>query len=384
MGDAAQMITPIESARWRALLGNYQGLDVNRGRPGWFDSALIWIGALIAICIGWRCLNFRQEHFLFHFFVKPEFFAKSSDVLFPKDVQVFDISISNQRSFFPILERVDFIGREGIFFDLPSRPPRIGWDQKEIIQRLKRAGKWGRFGEGYIIPLSPPRYTIKFNESSWTLPYILEFPSKTSVSAFLAGAKPIWEPATYDDPSPLRSDHMLSLFKGSFGSFSGLLSLLGKSNKGEDNGPCCRSVGPSKEAIPTWKVPFGIFYVFYDWHPLLWRYYLGKVSAFLCAIVGGLFILTGYKDCHPNYGCNSENINFQHNLEFTQQKHGVLPSGLGVGSTASVFWLSGAEAPASQRFSIRPPLSPCRRYRLRDGCYDGTGTPRDTAGDTSC
>jgi IS1 family transposase len=104
-----------------------------------------------------------------------------------------------------------------------------------------------------------------------------------------------------------------------FSSFSG---LFGNRQKGQNDRPCCRPVWPSKEAVPTWGVPFGIFYVFLG---MLFVRFSGdcaitKLGGFLCAFLGGAFILTGYEECKPAKYDNSQDI-LWHSGEIVTQKH---------------------------------------------------------------
>jgi len=84
----------------------------------------------------------------------------------------------------------------------------------------------------------------------------------------------------------------------SLSSFLRLSGLLGNGTKGQDDSPSCRPDGPSEKAIPTWRVPFGVFYVFLG---MLFisrsRERIITVCGFLCAILGSMFILNGYVGC---------------------------------------------------------------------------------------
>ncbi len=109
---------------------------------------------------------------------------------------------------------------------------------------------------------------------------------------------------------------------GRFSGFSRFLRLLGNRQQSQDNIPFCRPVWPSEEAVPTWKVPFGIGYVLLGMLGI--RFSGGsttcKVFGFLCALLGGAFILTGYKDCHPEEKGEGQKI-FQHDLEIVPQQY---------------------------------------------------------------
>jgi IS1 family transposase len=118
---------------------------------------------------------------------------------------------------------------------------------------------------------------------------------------------------------PARS--LNSLFRGS-NVLSKQASLFSESQKSQENGPSCRPVGPSKEAIPTWRVAFGIFYVLLGMVGI--RYSKGdavvRLFGFLCGVLGGMFILNGYIDCQPNDKRESEPIS-SHNGTIVLQKY---------------------------------------------------------------
>jgi len=129
-------------------------------------------------------------------------------------------------------------------------------------------------------------------------------------------------------PSSLRVDDGLSIQHRSLSAvssgLSGFLSLsglFGNRHEGQENSPCCRSVGPSEKAVPTWEVPFGILYVFLG---MLFVRFSGdsrlvKLCGFLCALLGGAFILDGYVDCKPAENSENRQI-FQHDWKIVQQK----------------------------------------------------------------
>ena len=48
---------------------------------------------------------------------------------------------------------------------------------------------------------------------------------------------------------------------GGVGSLRCLLSLYGDKPQGKKQPQCCYSVWPSEDAVPTWRVPFGILYI---------------------------------------------------------------------------------------------------------------------------
>jgi IS1 family transposase len=115
------------------------------------------------------------------------------------------------------------------------------------------------------------------------------------------------------------STFFVTLRVGSSFSFPGLLR---NSQQRQENSPSCRPVGPSKEAQPTWRVPFGVFYVFLG---LIGVGHSGdsaitRLLGFLCGVVGCLFILNGYTHCQSENKRKSQQI-FQHNGQIVPQKH---------------------------------------------------------------
>src|SRR6185312_1513601 len=97
--------------------------------------------------------------------------------------------------------------------------------------------------------------------------------------------------------------------------------LLSYRKKGKDNGPCSCSSGPSEKSVPTWLVPFGIFYV------LLGMIFIRcsgnsvfvKCGGFLCGLLGGMFILNGYIDCQSKNQSKYDQI-FPHGRQSVTQK----------------------------------------------------------------
>ena len=141
-----------------------------------------------------------------------------------------------------------------------------------------------------------------------------------------SGSPVVQEDLAYDEFWPeLQNDvflHQRSSFLGRVSSLRGFLRLGRNSQKGQENSPSCRSVGPSEEAIPTWRVPFGIGYVFLA---MLGIRFGGddatvKVCSFLCALLGGAFILNGYVNCQSEYHREHEQV-FQHNSYIVPHKH---------------------------------------------------------------
>src|ERR1019366_8224016 len=78
-----------------------------------------------------------------------------------------------------------------------------------------------------------------------------------------------------------------------------LIGLLGNRQQGYKDSQGCRSVGPSEEAEPTWKVPLGVFCAFVGlfcmsrWgdKPLV------NFGSFFLTLFGGVLILSGYVNC---------------------------------------------------------------------------------------
>jgi IS1 family transposase len=99
-------------------------------------------------------------------------------------------------------------------------------------------------------------------------------------------------------------------------------SLFGYSQKSQENSPSCRPVGPSEEAIPTWQVPYGIGLILLGMIGI--RYSSDdratRLLAFLCGLLGGMFILNGYVDCQAKNEDESKHI-FQHSGQIVTQKY---------------------------------------------------------------
>ena len=116
--------------------------------------------------------------------------------------------------------------------------------------------------------------------------------------------------------------HLLNAIVRGFCSLGSLFRLFGDSQKGQDDSPSCRPVWPSKEAVPTWNVPFGIAYVFLGM--LFVRFssdsILTKVCGILCALLGGAFVLTGYVDCQPQNQGECSQV-FQHDFAIVPQEY---------------------------------------------------------------
>ena len=104
-------------------------------------------------------------------------------------------------------------------------------------------------------------------------------------------------------------------------SLSSLPSLLSNSEKSQENSPSCRPVGPSEEAQPTWRVPFGVGYVFWG---VRFISFSGRgayicLCGFLCGLLGGAFVLNEYIDCQPK-NKNERNQIFQHSGKTVPQR----------------------------------------------------------------
>ena len=134
-------------------------------------------------------------------------------------------------------------------------------------------------------------------------------------------------------PSAFRVDNGLSVRQSglrrhpsSFSGFGSVFGLFSDSHKSQDDGPRFGSIGPSKETVeaeyvPTWAVPCGFFYVFLG---MLFIRLSGdsrfvKVCGFLCGLIGGVLILTGYDERQPQDNDERNQI-FQHNSVIVQQK----------------------------------------------------------------
>jgi hypothetical protein len=88
-----------------------------------------------------------------------------------------------------------------------------------------------------------------------------------------------------------------------FGGPLHFFGLLGNNQEGQNDHPNCRSIGLSKEAIPTWRVPFAIGYILLG---MIGIRYSGdnvvtRLIGFLCGLLGCAFVLNGYVDCQPEH-----------------------------------------------------------------------------------
>lgn len=104
-----------------------------------------------------------------------------------------------------------------------------------------------------------------------------------------------------------------------FGTLSG---LFGDSQQSQYNYPGCSPVSPSKEAVPTWQVPFGIVYILLG---MLFVRFSGdsafvRLCGILCSLLGGAFVLNGYVDCQPEHQDKSSHV-FQHSRAIVLQKY---------------------------------------------------------------
>ena len=106
------------------------------------------------------------------------------------------------------------------------------------------------------------------------------------------------------------------------GGLRAFLSLLSNSQKGQQNNPSCYAVRPSKESIPTWRVPLGFICVI--WGMLIMRFYgdscIGWWCALLFGVIGVTLILNGYIDCETGDHSEYRQI-FPHNCKSVTQKY---------------------------------------------------------------
>jgi hypothetical protein len=130
---------------------------------------------------------------------------------------------------------------------------------------------------------------------------------------------------TFQHDTQILSDFVVNTgasFGESTRSFSGLFGLIGYGNESQNDGPCCHTVRPSKQAIPTWRVPAGFVCVALGM--LLIRFFgnsrVGTLSGWLCAILGGVLILNGYVDCQCNNHRDSNEV-FPHDCKIVPQKY---------------------------------------------------------------
>lgn len=122
-----------------------------------------------------------------------------------------------------------------------------------------------------------------------------------------------------DQPRSFGSNHVLRADLSGFCRSSGFSRLLGYDNESEKQSPCLEAF-PTKESIPTWRVPlglayiaFGVFTVMRGRERICWFLGMG------CGILGVLFVLTGYIERGPN---NEQNCRYvlQHDGKNVSQK----------------------------------------------------------------
>src|ERR1019366_5192974 len=91
------------------------------------------------------------------------------------------------------------------------------------------------------------------------------------------------------NPSSLGRYGVARLNQRRLSRFSGFTRLPDNAEQGENNRECCYSVGPSKEATPTWKVAAGVLLAFGGL--LIARLWgqsdLGLLGGLLCILLGG-------------------------------------------------------------------------------------------------
>ena len=105
-----------------------------------------------------------------------------------------------------------------------------------------------------------------------------------------------------ENPLALESFHAvptgLRCSLSSIRSAASLVGLFRDSHEGQENGPCCDSIGPTKDSIPTWQVPLGVLCAFVAIFIMgRWGHRVGvELSAFLLILAAGALLLTGYED----------------------------------------------------------------------------------------
>lgn len=212
-------------------------------------------------------------------------------------------------------------------FTLPNNLLGSWWNQARGRLHKRFIGFLVRWNSQFVV--SHQRETARpyRDDLCWRSPFIRG--PKTELSGY-RGIN------AYNDPRALRVDYssklafhnarltlyMRNALLRGLCRFSGLFGLFGDGQQSQDNGPCCRPVWPSKEAVPTWSVPFGLLYVFLG---MMFVRFSGnstfvRVCGYLCALAGGAFILTGYEDCQCKDQSEYPQI-FQHDPVIVPQKY---------------------------------------------------------------
>jgi IS1 family transposase len=158
---------------------------------------------------------------------------------------------------------------------------------------------------------------VKGNFAVWSGQVIREF--HQSVWSLHADAA-----ALFTDNDIYRLFRGLSIQQGSVSRLCGFYGLFRYYDKSKENRPHCYSVRPSKESIPTWRVPLGVICVgigvlimcFCGGSPI------GELGALACGSIGVMLILNGYIDCESGYNRNGKQYQITpHDVHIVPRKH---------------------------------------------------------------
>ncbi len=249
--------------------------------------------------------------------------AGSGGVSLAEGVEICHKPVSEKGKFGAIPNGVNVVfGKFLPVFNQPRNRNRVIGNNEKVVHGDGWPNIMGRDGELFKVYWRDTKHpSFGFYDSRRGSPHVLNPPLKQHAVVFARGLEFVNELRSQQSPSPLRSEEGLGAISCGLSRFSDLTRLFRYSQQGDDNGPCRRPVWPSEKAIPTWGVPFGIFYVFlgmifvrFSGNSALVRY-----GGIICALLGGAFILTGYVDCQPENHSEHRNI-LQHSGEIVTQK----------------------------------------------------------------
>jgi IS1 family transposase len=205
------------------------------------------------------------------------------------------------------------------FYGISNRLSRENWESIPFVMY----GLCGEFHERHWQKLYPRLHDDVISRSS---PGIYDLRNHSSLMAFCHWAKL----ASVEPSRQARSKgFQLEVYSALHGpsSLRAFVRLLSNGQQSQNNHPSCSPVPPSEEAIPTWRVPFGIGYVLLG--VIFIRFsrqsLFVRLCGFSCGLLGGAFILNGYVDCQPEHQNESSEV-FKHSDKSVPQKYLTLNS----------------------------------------------------------
>lgn len=247
-----------------------------------------------------------------------------------KDINIFDTAVGTQERLFVLQvskflfgERLIRFKRNRLMIAIPLRRNRsaksgqlifIGGNKIELwLRRVRVRYSWK---DAASVPLS--------DYAGWSVP--IDFDLIDDSGDNVRSGEPQWRLRIVDSFNQYPSTFGIQLGThrplGSLSSFTSLSSLFRNSKQSEKNSPCCDSLGPTKQSIPTWQVPCGIICAFiaifvrgrYGEKPAV------DLGTFFLILVAGALILMGYIDEEPkdqgdSYRILPRSYTFQHDAQ---------------------------------------------------------------------